>query len=375
MNHISILTCSLIVSGILIMLLCILRFNKIPRMFRQVTTEKHKKIDVFLGLHHILMVFFFLGYLVVLYAVITKIEIISYVLVGFIFCFGAVFVLLGVHLQSRMLASIKTSFQKAAAISSELESERKELLKTNEILSLEMEERKRMEKELEAIEIRSKTILDNLQAAVMIIDDKTHEIVDVNNMAAKMIGASRNNIVNKVCHQFVCPAADGKCPISDLGQCVDNSERILIRNDGERIPIIKTVIPVTLNGNKLLIESFIDITQRKKAEEKIMSSLKEKEVLLKEIHHRVKNNLQIVSSLLRLQSRHFRDEETLRIFKEGQNRIQIMALIHETLCQSKELTRIDFPKYVGSLIANLYHTYETDHTRIELEVNVEDISC
>lgn len=374
MNLISIITSLLVISGIGVMTASIFLSKVIPRIFQQVTTEKNKKIDLFLSLHQILMVFFFFGYLVVLYAFIMKIEIISNLLVGIIFSLGAVFVLLGVQLQSRMLASIRTSFQKAITMSNILERERVALLKTNEKLNLEMEGRKRMENALEASEIRLKTILDNLQAAVMIIDNKTHEIVDVNIMGAKMIGNSREKILHKICHQFVCPAEEGKCPISDLEQCVDNSERILIRSDGRQIPIIKTVIPITLNDQQFLIESFIDITQRKIDEEKIKTSLKEKEVLLKEIHHRVKNNLQIISSFLRLQSGHLKDEDALKMFKDSQNRIQTMALIHERLYQSKDLARINFPKYVESLVAELHQTYMSDHSRVELEVNVKDVS-
>jgi len=114
-----------------------------------------------------------------------------------------------------------------------------------------------------------------------------------------------------------------------------------------------------------------EITERKRAEEQIKASLKEKEVLLKEIHHRVKNNMQIVSSLLNLQSRHIKDKQALEMFRESQNRVRSMALVHEKLYGSKDLARIDFAGYIKSLAQSLYQSYETDPGRVALKVKVE----
>jgi PAS domain S-box-containing protein len=114
-------------------------------------------------------------------------------------------------------------------------------------------------------------------------------------------------------------------------------------------------------------------TQRKRTEEQIKASLKEKEVLLKEIHHRVKNNLQIISSLLNLQSESIKDTRILDIFKEGQNRIDSMALIHEKLYQSEDLDRVDFPEYIQELASNLYYSYEAGSKDIALTINVDNV--
>jgi PAS domain S-box-containing protein len=111
----------------------------------------------------------------------------------------------------------------------------------------------------------------------------------------------------------------------------------------------------------------------KQAEEQLKASLKEKEVLLREIHHRVKNNLQVISSLLRLQSRHIRDEEVHKVFKESQDRVKTMAIIHEKLYQSNDLARVDFAEYIKDLTANLYRSYGVSREAIGLRIQVKNL--
>ena len=116
-----------------------------------------------------------------------------------------------------------------------------------------------------------------------------------------------------------------------------------------------------------------DITERKLGEEQLKRSLAEKEVLLKEIHHRVKNNLQIVSSLLHLQSHTLEDEKAQAIFSDSQHRIRSMALIHEELYKSEDLTKIDFSEYIHNLTENLMQSYGVDPEQITLNTRVENV--
>ncbi|NQT24005.1 DUF3365 domain-containing protein [candidate division KSB1 bacterium] len=116
-----------------------------------------------------------------------------------------------------------------------------------------------------------------------------------------------------------------------------------------------------------------DITQRKQSGEKLKSLLKEKEMLIKEVHHRVKNNFAVVSSLLGLQSRDIHDTEVKAMFMQSRDRINSMALLHERLYQSQDLTHINFSEYLGTLADDLVKAYESDSDRISTVIEVDDI--
>lgn len=113
--------------------------------------------------------------------------------------------------------------------------------------------------------------------------------------------------------------------------------------------------------------------QNKKADKEIKQSLHDKKVLLREIHHRVKNNMQIISSLLNLQLNYVKDEKAVNVLKESQGRIKSMAMVHEKLYQSPSLTKIDLKDYVESLVSNIFFTYGTSTNHIISEVDVENI--
>jgi two-component sensor histidine kinase/CheY-like chemotaxis protein len=126
-------------------------------------------------------------------------------------------------------------------------------------------------------------------------------------------------------------------------------------------------------GTDLILLGIEDITERKKMEDEIKQSLDEKETLLKEIHHRVKNNLIVICSLLNLQADYVKDKASYEMFMESKNRAKSMALIHERLYQSTDLKRIDFGDYIRTLSTELFRTYAGDYGLIELKINVENI--
>ena len=135
------------------------------------------------------------------------------------------------------------------------------------------------------------------------------------------------------------------------------------------------VITVLLNSKlegKVMSGMIMDITVMKDAEKQIKNSLEEKEMLLREIHHRVKNNLMVISSLLSLQSRYIKDEAYKNIFKESQNRARSMALIHELLYQSSDLKRINFGTFIKTLTNELFKIYIANQDLIELNIDVKE---
>ena len=117
---------------------------------------------------------------------------------------------------------------------------------------------------------------------------------------------------------------------------------------------------------------FAAALQRKEAEEQTNAALREKEVLLREVHHRVKNNLQVVSSLLNLQARRVKDPAALEMLKESQHRVRSMALVHEQLHRSSNLSRIDFCEYIRNLTASLFSSYGVESKRVALRLETED---
>ncbi|MDP2796643.1 MAG: histidine kinase dimerization/phosphoacceptor domain -containing protein [Methanoregula sp.] len=150
------------------------------------------------------------------------------------------------------------------------------------------------------------------------------------------------------------------------------SEEILVR-EGNR-PVQVTTIPFQdENGEWLVAEVNVDITERKQAEERIVQSLNEKELLLKEIHHRVKNNLQIIISLINLQMRKHEDPQLKQVMAETQNRIRAMAFVHEKLYTSADLARIDLESYVKYLTTQLFTFFEVRLKTIGVLIDASNI--
>lgn len=141
-----------------------------------------------------------------------------------------------------------------------------ELWEANSQLEREVAERYYAEQAARESEQYVQTVLDTIRAGVLVIDAATHEIADANACALEMIGAPKESVVGKTCHTSICPVEVGRCPFTDLGQTVDVSESVLLTACGGSIPILKSVVAVERKGRKYLLDTFLDITERKKAE-------------------------------------------------------------------------------------------------------------
>jgi PAS domain S-box-containing protein len=144
--------------------------------------------------------------------------------------------------------------------------------------------------------------------------------------------------------------------------------------NGKPVYFLNNAVGIVEDGKLLRVwGTQRDITELKKTEEKLKSSLFEKEILIKEIHHRVKNNLQIITSLIKLQSVYVKDKLSLELFNESYNRVQSMALVHQKLYQSKDLARIDFGEYTRTLVTHLAQSLGVNTKSIAVNVNADSV--
>jgi PAS domain S-box-containing protein len=152
---------------------------------------------------------------------------------------------------------------------------------------------------------------------------------------------------------------------------METFEAMGVRKDGTRFPMEINTRKMEYKGRIVRIGAIRDITKRKQAEEKIHASLREKDILISEIHHRVKNNLQVISSLLRLQARSSGNPELTGMLHESQSRIHAMSLVHEKLYGSKDFARIDLAGYVKTLSQDLFNTHNINPGEIDLTIQTD----
>jgi PAS domain S-box len=251
-----------------------------------------------------------------------------------------------------------------------------ELEKANEKLIKEINERKLIENALKESESTYRAIFENTGTATMIIDEDT-TISLLNAESETLTGYSREDVVGKM-HwtEFVHP--------DDLKKMKSYHSLRRIHPDSapktyEARGIFKdnkiTYMIVTVDmipGTNKSVASFLDITDLKEAEKQMKDSLAEKEALLREVHHRVKNNMQIIISLLHLQAYHVKDDYDRKIFRDSQDRVRTMAMVHEKLYASTDLAKIDFTDYIRSLASELFASYKVG-PNTKLEINGTEV--
>ena len=226
------------------------------------------------------------------------------------------------------------------------------------------------------------------------LTDPDGTILEMNNVLQEMFGFSRDEKGTlKMSTLYVNPEARKKVVDTILSKgSISDYEIMLRRHDGSTFPAVIHSSVITQGGKQLLQTSVLDITDRKMMEEEIRSlnraleqrviqrtnelnaSLGEKEVLLREIHHRVKNNLQIIISILRLQNRHTTDPDTHAILLDSESRVRSMALVHEKLYRSTDLAHVDIGEYLQDLSRYLFNTYAINPSQVALRVEIKGVS-
>ncbi|MDP1991340.1 MAG: diguanylate cyclase [Syntrophales bacterium] len=163
------------------------------------------------------------------------------------------------------------------------------VVRLNNSLTLNISVREQAEEALRESETKLQAIFDTVGTGIIIIERDTQIIIEANKTAMEMTGLPQERIIGHICHSVVCPAQAGKCPVKDLGQSVDNSERKLLHSDGHLKDILKTVYPITIKGRDCYLESFIDISKRKHAEEELRRN--------KEVADRLAQEIAIVAEI------------------------------------------------------------------------------
>lgn len=217
--------------------------------------------------------------------------------------------------------------------------------------------------------------LDRLPLA-MILSGPDGRIALANEQACVMFGWPRGSLVGEPLDSLVPERFRHAHPAYRAGFFAEPRARMMgagrdlyaRRRDGTEFPVEIGLNPVPVEGGMMVLSAIVDITERKEREAAVQRSLEEKELLLAEIHHRVKNNLQVIHSLLDLQAMRSTDPGLRGILQDSQNRVRSMSLIHQTLYQSKDFARVDFDYFLQALAPGLSDSLSGGHPRVAIDI-------
>lgn len=244
---------------------------------------------------------------------------------------------------------------------------------------LDVTEQKKMEYALRLSEERFRDMADTLPSLIYESDTKGN-VTYFNKVAYEYTGYEHQDYEKGLSLLQMFPEEDKQRALENSLKTMQGAppgveEFKLLRKDGTILPVLINTVPVIVDGKVIGRRGVVtDISSIKYAEEKIKSSLKEKEILLREIHHRVKNNLQVIISMLRLQTKKIVDPKTLEVFREAQNRVNSMSLVHDKLYKAEDFSRIKIVEYVYDLVASIKKSYFVNDDRILIRCNVDDFT-
>lgn len=235
--------------------------------------------------------------------------------------------------------------------------------------------------ELEIIRSRDlkEAIFNESTDAIFLVDSETLITLDCNHRAVELFEASSKDEIINISGHWLQRYQFSETELIEIGKEIKLKgfwvrEIEYVTKKGNFFWGNLAAKKIQVADRSMNLVRVTDISERKQTEDLIRASLREKEVMLKEIHHRVKNNLQIISSLLNLQSSFIEERQTLTVLQESQNRVRAMALIHEKLYQSKDLARVNFAEYIQNLTLNLFRSYQVKANNVTLETEIRNIS-
>ncbi|GAB7080936.1 PAS domain-containing sensor histidine kinase [Megalodesulfovibrio paquesii] len=219
---------------------------------------------------------------------------------------------------------------------------------------------------LRALE-RFRCLLDQVQDAIFLLDPETMAVIDCNQAACAMTGLDKHNLLQRGLCELMAPEDGAQL----LGMPQNRQTSMLCRVSCDTVPPLPVDVRFqlqTFEGRPYGVAIARDASERMAVETKLNASLKEKELLLREVHHRVKNNLQVVSSFLSVQSHFFKDPDDVALLKESQNRIRTIASVHERLYGSDDLATVNFCEYMEDLATHLAQVYRVRGRTLNVKV-------
>jgi len=216
----------------------------------------------------------------------------------------------------------------------------------------------------------------------MIVVNQAGEITRANRLAEQTFGYGSDELIGQRVEVLVPERYRGAHPGYRQGFLAETSARPMgagrdlagRRKDGSEFPVEIGINPVETGEGTMILSVILDLSERKQSERRIQEALAQKELLLREVHHRVKNNLQVIHSLLDLQSMRLQDHDLIDALRDSQNRIRSMSLIHQTLYQSDNLARVDFARFLGELVRGLGEAYRAVAGQVRIGVQAEGIT-